>query len=187
MVQQKRYGHLGLASLATIILVVGFAAGYWLNNDSQANSAPVFINADGASSGEFLSLASGWYDSGEASECLFALDHMTGTLFCWIFDPRSGARIAQFEVNIKADFGTDGKASDLDLNMVTGRIDFAGHSGRDQPADTIVYVSEGNSGTIAAYSFQYNNTAVNSSTPQSGALTRLDIWQTRDSSMQRDQ
>lgn len=173
-----------------LAIAVGFAGGWWINQDSSSTpSFPQFLNADGSTGGKFMSFATGPIDDNFEVEGLFVLDHMTGTLYCWVLDNRTGALAAQYETNIRADLAVDGKASDMDYVMVTGRMDFAGggRGNRGKPANTVVYVGEGNTGKVAAYTVFYSKASANAGVAQGGTFERIAVGQTRSAGAQRDQ
>ena len=87
---------------------------------------------------------------------------------------RTGELGAAFETSVTKDLAAVGKASDMDYVMVTGTVDFTiGSSNNQKPADSVVYVAEGNSGRVAAYTLMYNKGS------GAGTLVKLFVSPTR--------
>jgi len=108
---------------------------------------------DSASRGNKVSLASGMISDGV--EGIFALDHQTGTMFCWVLDPRTMALMAEYATNVPAQLGL-GIGGEFDFVMTTGMLpNRAGQGGNARPAQCVVYVAEGNSGKVGGFSFNW--------------------------------
>ncbi|HMO15449.1 MAG TPA: hypothetical protein PKD64_19405 [Pirellulaceae bacterium] len=167
-------------SLACIgVFSLGFCSHYLVNQSLGPKiDWPSELKADSSTSGKMMSCATGWIN--ENVEGLFVLDHLTGTLFCWVIDPKSGALGASFQTNVTADLSPDGRVADVDYVMVTGSINFSGtqFTGVNRPARTIVYVGEGNSGRVGAYAVRFR--------AGTGTIERLGVGQTRAAGLMRE-
>jgi len=166
---------IAIASSSCLLLVAGFGFGsYWSQTQPSDRRFdwPEVLNADSATGGKALSLATGFLEIPDL-ESVFVLDHLTGRLFCWVVDPRTARFVASFETSVLEDLAVQGKAGDMDYVMVTGFMDFKGRVNNLKPANTIVYVAEGNSGRVAAYGVQFNKQS------GVGSIFRLDVGQTR--------
>ncbi len=177
---------LNLLKVATValasvgLLAIGFIMGYGHDRELQTQfQIPTELHADSASSGKMMSCATGWID--EDVEGLFVLDHLTGTLYCWVIDPRTGVLGASFQTNVTADLSPDGRAADVDYVMVTGSVRFSGNrfTGPNRPARTVVYVGEGNNGRVGAYMLRYRGA-------NTGLIERIGVGQTRAAGLQRE-
>ena len=146
---------------------------------------PINLMADTAASGEQLSFATGIIDIN--LEGLFVLDHLTGTLQCWVVNPRGGGVAGIYSTNVGAALATE-KEGKADYVIATGTMDFSGMQriGNLRPANCVVYVGEGNSGKVVGYSLFFNRTAMLAGRAQGGQLQQVCIGQTRGAGLQRD-
>ena len=147
---------------------------------------PINLMADTAASGEQLSFATGLIDTN--LEGLFVLDHLTGTLQCWVVNPRGGGVAGIYTTNVGAALATE-KEGKADYVLATGAMDFSGMQsiGNLRPASCVVYVGEGNSGKVVGYSLFFNRTAMLAGRAQGGQLQQVCIGQTRGAGLQRDE
>ncbi len=157
-----------VASLLTaggIILGMSFKS---VGSGSGQAELPLLLKASSASGGEGLSLATGQVD--DHVEGIFVLDHLTGSLECWVLNSKNGLLAARYKTNINEDMGIV-KTGDADYVMVTGRFDFVGgNRGNLQPGRSICYVADGSSGKVVGYGLRYDQTAANAGQAQSGEL-----------------
>jgi len=147
---------LGLMFLASGFTAIGFVAAHQLYSHNGAQQ-PLVLKADSAASGKSLSFATGIV--ARDVEGLFVLDHLTGTLQCWLLNPQTGTIGGIFTANVSTDLGSV-KAADADYVMVAVRIDTTG-LGREstlRPGESIVYVGDGNTGNVVAYGLQVDRT-----------------------------
>ncbi len=145
----------GCAVLA--LLAIGFVIGRQDASGGFSKSAFAgFPLVDNAARGKSMSMATGYVESGV--EALYALDHLTGDLFCWVLNARTGAVASTFRVSAGGALGVVGEA---DYVMTTGLMDFAGGvDGNMRPAQSVVYVGDGNTGKVVGYVLMYNRTAI---------------------------
>jgi hypothetical protein len=155
-----------------ITLCVGFALGQaWqfgiaANDDQTADKnasmetrvKELLVRADSAAGGKGVSIATGRFNGNH--EALFALDHISGDLFCIVPNTIGDGKYLTFSANIFA--GTNampatekGKASDFVLCV--GGFDFdGGATGATRPLPCICYVADGNTGNVVGYGVSYN-------------------------------
>ncbi len=185
----------GVVMMVAGLLALGAALGVFasadsaeakLENSHRANVEQMILNADGATRGKAMSLATGRVSA--EVEGLFVLDHLTGSLSCIILSPRTGEASGLYSTNVTNDLGAVKAGGQQDYLMATGYIDvMGGRQGQNRPAECVVYVADGNTGQVAAYSMLYNRTALENGQEQGGALNLL--WQggSRPNTARRDQ
>lgn len=140
---------------------------------------------DSASGGKKVSLATGLIEDG--TEGLFALDHETAVLYCWVLDPRNGNTIGQFTANVGTQMGL-APGGDLDFVMTTGALPFqGGRAANARPINSVVYVAEGNSGKVVGLSLGWNQTLATRSAPQEGLMNVVFTGTVRGVLASRDQ
>ena len=149
--------------ITSVVLFAFVAIGYVAGHrgmtpplESTAHAFPSPMMWESASGGNQMSLATGRLsDDGES---VFALDHLTGDLFCWVLSPQNGTLSRSVPLNVAGFLNVDG---DADYVMCTGLLDIrAGRSGGDRVGDSVVYVGDGNSGKVAAFSVFYGNSGI---------------------------
>ncbi len=140
-------------------VAIGFLAGrggLQPGLESTALANPPWMAWESASGGKQMSLATGRIEEG--IEGVFALDHLTGDLFCWILNPRVGTLSRSQPLNVSQLLNVEGEA---DYIMCTGILNIrAGRSGGARVGDSVVYVGDGNTGKVAALSVLYDNGGV---------------------------
>jgi len=142
---------------------------------------PAFLES--ATGGKQMSMATGRIE--ENVEALFGLDHLTGDLFCWILNPNTGDLATTFRVNVAAALNVQG---DADYVMCTGVMDFRiSRSGSTRVSDSVIYVGDGNTGNVAAFSVLYDGQAVTRGVASPGELKRISTMITRDPRAVRSQ
>ena len=165
-------------------VIVAMGCGFFLGrstNEQNANSAlqaklqaqfdelqqnlPLRLSAD-ASGGKTISMATGSI-TGEA-DGLFILDHVTGSLQCWLLNPRTGKVGGIYVADVGAALGLD--KGDPDFVMTTGNFLVRSNGKAQRAANTICYVGEGKSGKVAGFSLAYNQTGFQAGTVQQGEL-----------------
>jgi hypothetical protein len=153
-----------------------------IESSAIANS-PAWL--DTASRGNKVSMATGLINDGV--EGIFALDHQTGNLFCWVLDPRNLAMTAEYATNVPLQLGL-GPGGDFDFVMTTGQISFqGGRAGNLRPVGCIVYVAEGNSGKVGAFSFNWAQPLAVRGAPQQGPMNLVFLGTVRSPLATRDQ
>lgn len=141
---------------------------------------------DSASRGNKVSLATGMIHEGV--EGIFALDHQTGNLFCWVLDPRSMALVAEYATNVPFQMGIAGTGGDFDFVMTTGQLRFQGGlGGNARPIQSVVYVAEGNSGKVGGFSFNWAQPMAVRGVGQQGPMTMVFAGTVRSPLANRDQ
>jgi hypothetical protein len=159
----SRLDHFARFLLTSVVLLAFVAVGYmagsrgWVPDATPvAHASPPAWIWESASGARQMSLATGRIEEGV--EGVFALDHLTGDLFCWVLSPRDGTLSRSPPINVAAFLGSEGEA---DFVMCTGWLDIrAGRTGGDRLADSVVYVGDGNTGKVAAFSVFYGNAGV---------------------------
>ena len=163
-------------------VAVGFIAGqrgFSPAVESTAYATPSPLVWESAVAGNQMSMATGRIEEGV--EGVFALDHLTGDLFCWVISPRNGTLSRSRSLNVSMFLNVEG---DADYVMCTGILNIrGGRTGTsDQLADSVVYVGDGNSGRVAAFTVFYGDSGVRlEHIPDSSNMM------TRDPSIVRDQ
>lgn len=168
------------------VLAVGFVLGRSGGQTGWATPAWANLPAfDGAARGQSMSLATGVIEGGV--EALYGLDHLTGDLFCWILNPRTGAVSNTFRISAGAALGVSGEP---DYVLTTGLMDFSGGAdGGARPAMSVAYVGDGNSGKVAGFVLMYNRGAIQrgNNDNSAGELRLISEMLTRDARAFRDQ
>lgn len=181
---QARLAVFGLVSFG---MVLGLLAGPLLSLGRFENQAQASMNAmlDSAAGGKKVSLATGLIDDGV--EGLFALDHETGNLFCWIINPRNGSPLGQFTTTVPVDMGL-GVGGENDYVLTTGQMLFqGGRGGNARPANSVAYVAEGNSGKVVGYTLNWSQALANRNNAQTGKLQPFFSGTVRGALASRDQ
>jgi hypothetical protein len=140
------------------------------------------VRALGADSGESYALSTGPVD-GE-SEALYALDFLTGDLYAWVYYPRAGQFLAQYQYNVTADLASEAGKTPSYV-MVTGQSDIRGPAGQQAFANSILYIADSNTGKVAAYSIPWDRNLAAQAAPQQGAFVRLGLFQGRKAAIRR--
>lgn len=179
---RNRLAVLGLI-LVGVCLGSGIGTGFWTqSSESTASSRALRLieNSaiaaspnwlDTAARGNKVSMATGLINDGV--EGVFALDHKTGNLFCWVLDPRNLAMTAEYATNVPLQLGL-GEGGDYDFVMTTGQINFqGGRAGNVRPVGCVVYVAEGNSGKVGGFSFNWAQPLAVRGAPQQGPMNMV--------------
>lgn len=150
---------------------------------SGISKSPAWL--DSASRGNKVSLASGMITDGV--EGIFALDHQSGALYCWVLDPRSLALVAEYSGNVPALLGLE-QGGEYDFVMSTGQLpNQAGRAGNARPIQSVVYVAEGNSGKVGGFSFQWAQPMAARGAAQQGPISLIFTGTVRSALATRDQ
>lgn len=158
----KRFVHqpwwLGAAGLTvglTAGLLIGLLAGS--HNAADRLQLPVTeLHATATHGGKTMAMATGPIDEG--TEGLFVLDFITGELQCSVLNPRTGQLGGMFKHNVVRDLGVEA-GKQPEYLMVTGAANFRVTGGNVRPADSVVYIADGNTGRFAAYMLPWNRAA----------------------------
>ena len=151
-----------VAALSCTAMAVGFLLG---NRGKAPIELPPIAAATAASS-DSLAVATG--PISDNAEGVFFLDFLTGDLQCLVYYPRSGAFGARFVGNVRPNLGGGGK--NAKYLLVTGQAITKATSGGARPGNSLVYVTDVNSGMFAAYAVPWDRSSEASNRAQSGAL-----------------
>lgn len=111
-----------------------------------------------------------------ALEAVVTLDHKTGDLTGYVLDRTNGNFFIQYRYNVSEDFPNHRGA----YLIAAGLADFRGFKGNERIANGVIYVSEENSGKVAAYGVPWNTQFRASNAPaQRRQFIRLDEARTR--------
>ncbi len=174
------------------ILIVGIILGglvswnlrdYWQDNDQAEFWSNVKLNASATENHDNFSIATGMVDAGV--EALYFLDYLTGELKAAVINRQTGKFTAFFQYNITQDFSGAGGGSPKYL-MITGLVDMPRGRAGFQLSQSVVYIADATSGTVAAYIMPWNSSMMASGKPQAGTFQRLDMKQFR-TTVVRDQ
>ena len=150
-----------------LLLFVATGAGYWLGLSQRSHNPWLDLKQVAtAASGQNMAVATGAVS--DDAEGVFFLDYLTGDLQCLVYYPRSGAFGARYYTNVQQHMPSSGKSAQY--LMVTGGTVSSRTSSNVKPANCLVYVTDVNNGTFAAYTVPWNKTAESSSQAQLGAL-----------------
>jgi hypothetical protein len=170
----------GLGLTMGLLVGVGMLVGALVAR--PASSTPVLqfpetlLHASGSHSGESFAMATGMFD--EQVEGLFMLDYLTGDLNCSVLTPQVAAFTVQCHYNVCADLGVE-QGKKPNFVMVTGVASFRRGSNMLNPASSVVYIADANSGNFAAYGVVYNATMLKTGTPQKGTFKLLGAGKAR--------
>ncbi len=114
------------------------------------------LNATATHGGTTMAMATGPIAGGV--EGLFLLDYITGELTCSVLNPRTGALGGAFRANVVADLGVE-QGKQPQYLMVTGAATFRTQGGNVQPAQSVVYVADANTGRYVGYWLPWNRQA----------------------------
>lgn len=160
------------AGLAVGLLVgVGMLVGAMTatrSGGAQAALEEMKLRAVATSNTDTFAIATGQVD--EDGEAVFCLDFITGELQCFVLDARNGKVAGWFGTNVTEALKRGDDTKKPRYVMVTGGISARGYSGNARPAASVVYVADGLSGEIAAYSFLWSQSAKNSYQGQRGRM-----------------
>ncbi len=149
---------------------------------SGISKTPAWL--DSASRGNKMSLATGVISDGV--EGIFALDHQTGALFCWVLDPRTMGLMAEYATSVPGQMALG--QGEFDFVMTTGMLpNRAGQAGNARPAQCVVYVAEGNSGKVGGFSFNWAPPMAARGAAQQGPMTMVFTGTVRSPLATRDQ
>ncbi|WP_425397348.1 hypothetical protein [Aeoliella sp.] len=164
-----------LATGRSGFLVMGLALGLVVGLNVQGLWPNAPLHASATQGYESFSIATGMVDN--AVEGLYFLDYLTGDLVGAVINPKTGKFNARFTYNISQDFPSAGR--NAKYLMVTGLANMPRGRAGFQPASSIVYVADAQSGQIAAYVMPWNSSMQAAGKSQEGVFQALDIQQFR--------
>jgi hypothetical protein len=164
---RSRAGWLALGIVVGVIAVVAFRL---------LPQTPVFATATHGQ--DSFAIATGFVDEG--LEAVYFLDFLTGELKASIINYRTGKFICRYSyTNIPKDLGLEQVKNPRYL-MVTGSIDLQRGSGPFRLGRGVVYISELNTGAVAAYAIPWDATTYAQGRPVDGTFVPLDRIKFRD-------
>ena len=121
---------------------------------------------------ESFAISTGYCD--DSIEAVWFLDFVTGDLRAVVLSKQSGTFNAFFSRNITADLAVDASKSPRFV-IASGAADLRRTGGtRVATSRSILYVAEGTSGIVAAYSIPWSSAAWTSGQRQAGQILLLD-------------
>ena len=170
--------------LASALIAVGIMVGMGLSPERSAKSDLLELHASASSSGKTVSLATGLFNQND--EAVFILDHLNGNLQCWVINNRTNELGGVYRTNVYTALGGGKEGQDSDLVMTTGSFEF-NNRGAALPAQSIVYVADGNSGQAAAFGFTFNKANIQRGNLEEGELTMIMNYPIREGGQVREQ
>ena len=166
-----------LTRTAWLMLAIGLifgaaigAAVYAKLGQPRVELPPTLLNATATHGSDTLAMATGPVAQGV--EGLFILDFITGELTCSVLNPRTGSLGGAFSANVVADLGVQ-QGKQPKYVMVTGQANFRVAGGNTQPADSVVYVADSNTGRWVAYWLPWNRQAASYNFTQANPMIKL--------------
>lgn len=142
------------------------------------------LHASASHGGKSFAMATGMFDP--EIEGIFLLDFLTGTVQCWVFNPRPPyGWIGHSKYSVAADLGVQ-EGKEPNYVMVTGQANFQRPYEGGVPASCILYVADANTGNFAAYTVFWNRTGFKMGQAQAVPFQILGKGNARDLK-QRDQ
>ena len=161
----------GIAIAAAIIVAFVFgllAAGYWPN-------VPIHAVATDRSDG--FAMATGYCD--DQVEAVYFLDFLSGDLGAAVVSKQTGRFNAFYTYNVVGDLAVNPGRAPRYL-LTTGSADLRRSGGKaNSLSRSLVYVSELNSGKVAAYAIPWSSSAWNAGQSLRGQFTLLDVGRFR--------
>jgi hypothetical protein len=145
----RRFWQVSIRELLIWTVAVSLAMGWWLDRfrlESELNRQALDF---AQRSRQSMTLETGPLKDG--MEGLFALDHVTGDLYCTVPNARTGG-LYQYQHNVCADL-TVKKTANSRFTMVIGEAKF---QRGDTIADSIVYVADTSTGNWIAYGLPWD-------------------------------
>ncbi|MCU0961318.1 MAG: hypothetical protein MUF48_14570 [Pirellulaceae bacterium] len=164
-------GALAVGFALGLLVGVGMLIGAWttlaVRPAAMLAIPETALRASATDSGEMFAIATGAIADGV--EGVFFLDFLTGSLECWVINGRTRQMGGHFFVpNVGDNLGVipgQGQKNPRYL-MVTGVAPMQRGSGGFQPADSLVYVADANTGNFAIYAIPWNRQATVTNRPQ---------------------
>ncbi len=111
-------------------------------------------------------------------EAVYFLDFLTGDLRAAVLSLQTGRFTGFFDYNIARDLAAD-QGKTPRYAMVTGLADLRQNAGNVRLSNSILYVTEGSSGKLAAYAIPWNRGRAGATQPYRGSLMPVDITKLR--------
>jgi hypothetical protein len=154
-----------------VVLTVGIVLGLVIGLNIQGLWPSVPLHATSTHGLDKFAIATGLVDNGV--EALYFLDYLTGDMRAAVINPKTGKFNSFYTRNIAADFGGAGRATGY--LMVTGFADMPRGANNFQFAQSIVYVADVTTGSVAAYTIPWNSTLQAAGRTQYGEFQPLDV------------
>lgn len=168
--------------LASALIAVGVMLGLGMSPERRPDVDLMKLHASASSTGKTVSLATG--PAKDGNEALYILDHLNGNLQCWLINPRTNELGGVYRANVLAALGGGKEGVDADLVMTTGQFNFSNRGGGGAvPAESIVYIADGNSGQAAAFGFTFNKGNIQRGNVEEGEMTMLLSYPIRENQM----
>ncbi len=166
--------------LASALVAAGVMLGMGLSLAKGSDFDLLKLHASASSTGKTVSLATGLVNNGD--EAVYILDHLNGNLQCWLINNRTNELGGVYRTNVLAALGGGKEGQDADLVMTTGNFEFNNRGGTI-PAQSIVYVADGNTGQAAAFGFTFNKANIQRGNVEEGELTLLMSYPIRENQL----
>jgi hypothetical protein len=153
--------------MLTVGIILGLVVG--LNIKGLWPSVP--LHATSTHGLDKFAIATGLVDNGV--EALYFLDYLTGDMRAAVINPQTRRFNSFFTRNIAADFGGAGRSTGY--LMVTGYADMPRGGNNFQFAQSIVYVADVTTGSVAAYTIPWNSAMQAAGVTQYGQFQPLDV------------
>ncbi len=171
-------GSLAVGFALGLLVGIGMLIGAWATlalRPALSLAIPeTALHASATDSSDTFAIATGAIADGV--EGVFLLDFLTGNLNCWVFNSRTRQMGGHFFVlNVGEQLGVvpgQGQKNPRYL-MVTGVTPMQRGSGGLQPADSLVYVADANTGNFAIYAIPWNRQATVTNRPQEAPMVVL--------------
>jgi hypothetical protein len=153
------------------MLTVGIILGLVVGLNIKGLWPTVPLHATSTHGLDKFAIATGLVDNGV--EALYFLDYLTGDMRAAVINPKTGRFNSFFTRNIAADFGGAGRSTGY--LMVTGFADMPRGANNFQFAQSIVYVADVTTGSVAAYTIPWNSSMQAAGATQYGQFQPLDV------------
>lgn len=170
------------ATVSAVALAIGLAVG-WSARPQVTLLPPTPVYASATQGSENFSVATGLVDEGV--EAFYFLDFLTGKLKATVINRRDAGFSAYFEYDIKQDFQSVGR--NPKYLMVTGLANIPRGRGRSQLARSVVYITEANTGQMAAYVMPWDSTRQAAGKGQIATFMKIGAVPLRSDTFVRDQ
>jgi hypothetical protein len=129
------------------------------------------LHASATDSGDTFAIATGSIADG--IEGVFFLDFLSGEMQCWVINGRTRTTGGYFVQNVVADLGVEPGRKNPRYLLVTGIAPMQRGSTGFQPADSLVYVADANTGNFAVYAIPWNRQATAANRPQQAPMVLI--------------
>ena len=183
-----------ITSTLLVVLAIAVTSGvcsYYGSRLGQSHSQAIpplptlDLNAGTSARSKSMSMATGLIDGNV--EGLFLLDHVSGTLQCWVMSPKTGAVGGYYRANPGQDLAAAGKTGQPEYMMVTGNFFFSGNSGNAGLGQSICYVGDASTGNVVGYGLVYDKQGIKRGVMQKGIMKLVCKGTARMEAATRDQ